>query len=116
MVVSGRSVNLTTLFLDRLRPPKRLTSSGGPLSLLMVQTCGRNDLTYSYFLQIPKYIHIHTFVCKSTSYYMDFMGFHIFHNGAGINYLALMGVSGLCKLMQIAHQSALGVKTMNQMQ
>ena len=26
MIMSGRSVNLTTLFLDRLRPPKRLTS------------------------------------------------------------------------------------------
>ena len=27
MVMSGRSVNLTTLFLGRLRPPKRLTST-----------------------------------------------------------------------------------------
>ena len=27
MVMSGRSVNLPTLFLDRLRPPKRLTST-----------------------------------------------------------------------------------------
>ena len=27
MVMSRRSVNLTTLFLDRLRPPKRLTST-----------------------------------------------------------------------------------------
>ena len=26
-VMSGRSVNLTTLFLGRLRPPKRLTST-----------------------------------------------------------------------------------------
>ena len=26
-VMSGRSVNLTTLFLDKLRPPKRLTST-----------------------------------------------------------------------------------------
>ena len=26
-VISGRSVNLTTLFLGRLRPPKRLTST-----------------------------------------------------------------------------------------
>ena len=26
MVMSGRSVNLPTLFLGRLRPPKRLTS------------------------------------------------------------------------------------------
>ena len=35
-VMSGRSVNLTTLFLGRLRPPKRLTST----------LC-----TYSYFRQ-----------------------------------------------------------------
>ena len=27
MVMSGRSVNLPTLFLGRLRPPKRLTST-----------------------------------------------------------------------------------------
>ena len=27
MVMSGRSVNLTTLFLGRLRPPKGLTST-----------------------------------------------------------------------------------------
>ena len=27
MVMSGRLVNLTTLFLDRLRPPKRLTNT-----------------------------------------------------------------------------------------
>ena len=27
MVMSGRSVNLATLFLGRLRPPKRLTSA-----------------------------------------------------------------------------------------
>ena len=27
MVMSGRSVNLPTLFLDRLRPPKPLTSA-----------------------------------------------------------------------------------------
>ena len=27
MVMSGRSVNLITLFLDRLKPPKRLTSA-----------------------------------------------------------------------------------------
>ena len=27
VVMSGRPVNLTTLFLDRLRPPKRLTST-----------------------------------------------------------------------------------------
>ena len=26
-IMSGRSVNLTTLFLGRLRPPKRLTST-----------------------------------------------------------------------------------------
>ena len=27
MVMSGQSVNLTTIFLGRLRPPKRLTST-----------------------------------------------------------------------------------------
>ena len=30
--MSGRSVNLTTLFLGRLRPPKRLTSTSCTLS------------------------------------------------------------------------------------
>ena len=29
MVMSGRSINLATLFLGRLRPPKRLTSTCG---------------------------------------------------------------------------------------
>ena len=37
MVMSGRSVNLTTLFLGRLRPPKRLTST--------LCTCFRQLLT-----------------------------------------------------------------------
>ena len=40
MVMSGRSVNLTTLFLGRLRPPKRLTSTS---CTLMVELFPRKE-------------------------------------------------------------------------
>ena len=39
MVMSGRSVNLTTLFLGRLRPPKRLTSTSVHIFLPVADNC-----------------------------------------------------------------------------
>ena len=42
MVMSGRSVNLTTLFMGRLRPPKRLTST----------SCTLTSTSYTYFRQL----------------------------------------------------------------
>ena len=41
--MSGRSVNLTTLFLGRLRPPKRLTSTSCIYFLPVTDNCGRRN-------------------------------------------------------------------------
>ena len=46
MVMSGRSINLTTLFLGRLRPPKLLTSTKCTYfrqQLTPAQVSGRNE-------------------------------------------------------------------------